>query len=61
MDEIITYNDIREDVDAVATKVIPFCRTDTDGIEDWLSAAATDWQGTVGLLAEQWDELNTRS
>lgn len=54
----ITWTDLHDNTDKIAAAVIPLCETDTDGIEDWLSAASTDYSGTPADLATEWDALN---
>lgn len=59
MDKKYSFKDLHDNTDAVAAEVILLCKTNTDGIEDWLSAASTSTSKTAKQLAAEWDEVNS--
>mgnify|MGYP001768989950 CR=1 FL=1 len=51
----------KKDWDALAAEVISIAKTDTDGIEDWLSAGDYHGDETIESLAAEWDSLEDYS
>jgi hypothetical protein len=48
------------DWNEIAAAVGLICDTSTDGMEEWLAAAAFPYRRTIQQLATEWDEFNSR-
>ena len=54
----ITWDNIQRDIGGISAEVSKYCKTDTTGLEDWLSNAATDTRATARQLAREWYGLS---